>query len=891
MTHVSKATLVGTNVNGLDGSDSPAGGVGSRFMSFVEPGTAERFNRAFSALSDNGDEHETELTRELAVPVVGVLTLASPSGSFTIGSGGDIDITSGAPNYQDLYMGRSTWADNQENRDHLFEILDSDYNEAIVDTVEAKAVSFTGAAVGDQFVDVTSGTVTVTLNVTLPAGSYRIGFFADSMISTLEEDAFVSVSIRGLNEAPSESAFKGAYICAIDTTDGPADFVGANAVQNALAALGDDTALFLRPGEYTLAETGGGTLDINQANVTIQGSSSDPTNGVRLIIDTGSAHNFLITGDNVSFRNLHIKANTAGTGQFINVAADFCSFKDCGIEDIYLLSSNDYGIFDQVRMSAANSSLLSLSGDYWSISSSMFSVSGTIAQSYIVRVAGSNAAFSACRFVAGTASLQWALEIPSGKGLHFSSCHFETTYNSAFIYGQTSITDYLEATFTGCTFVNAPSNAFGNSYGPIMPKTVDVAQAARLLFVDCAVSTTNISTNYYQGPFVQLLARSSVGLADELTQLDGSIVLENVRFYDVACKGVLTETNPDATTTGSSATDVLLLRGVSGSSIVFNRDAVEYDIQDSSWISLQDSNITSLRVVYGVNEHPFQLDTGLTPVPLVSCQSASTITDLHFVGFLGKGSIETDGDWKRPLLQVLGNDGGGIGPDPAWPRRGLCRVDGLIIQQLDDPLGSYPHEWEFSYNSMIEVECATLSRFQWNELNKLCYVGGSGVTLGRLVTLSNKGVFQNNSIRHFDGAGITYGGLLDYVVYLTVSDEEMRVLDNDIYVTDPVSADIGMLSVINGVGVKRCVISENNIKCNTSVPSGAGAMINLSGTSEGNRVCNNHMQGPKATAPVFVNYGSSSNVQVGNHMVNANSGNGAPTVAGTPTEAGNLYED
>lgn len=824
-------------------------------------------NRPADALAANCDLMRDALGDETAPATFKGLTqvanLSTFSGStITIDPTGvgPADIVYASAGY--LYVGNSNYSGaTPEHYKTLFQVLDSDNNEVMVDGNEVIVSGIAPTSLGSGFYN--SGIVTLSLNETLPSGNYRLAYAKETTLGDLPDDALIAADIRGLHEAVSESGFKSAYVLDANST-GPCDFSGATALQDALAAAGQRCTLFLRPGTYNLAEVGGGELNINQNEVHIIGSGRDTANGTKLVVDSGSAHDLTLAGDNILLENLCIVA--AAPGQNVNIAsAQNACLRNCYLEYLGVIVTSSFeGRMERVEIASDDQTLLSIATGRWKFDQCYFGSGGSTGTDPIVFIDGADyLSFTSCRLLQGaTAGLQPALEIAHGDMLSFDDCLISSKLAPAFVYGEATITSKIQASFSSCEFKNEPSNTVGSSFGPIMPKTVNIRQAARMTFNNCYVYTDNTATEYYQGPFVQLLARSAIDAADDLnTDLEGKITLNNVKFRDVACKGVLATDNPSppTTITGSGYRATMWFFGVSGTSVVYDRDAVEYDLQEAPWIDMDGASINELQLVYGVNQQPYQMDTGITPQPMIICNEGSTVVDLSVVGFMGKGSTATSGDWKRPLLDVRGTLSSSPSPTAAEP--GYSKVDGLAIRQLDDPGGSEPYEWEFSHDAMVYVTNGTLERFNWATLNKLCY---TGATLTCLVRLDASGRLSRSSIQHADGTGgASYGGLLQSVVRLYGN--KAAVDDNSIWVEDPNLATVGMVNLIYASSVDGCQIEGNDIETPVSIPSGTGAMVQFVGLSYGNRIANNRMKGTHASGtPNFIDFSSDFNIVVGN---------------------------
>jgi hypothetical protein len=198
MTFRSRATLLGTGPTlPAETTDTPGYPTGTRFVANGEDAEAEHFNRAYAALAENTDDLNTRVTRDIGVPEVGALTAFSgnsididPSG----GAAGDVNYTG------TLYLGESGWT-GQERLDQLFQLLDENYEEVSVGGVEAKITGLTGNSLGDGFV---ATATTLNLNVSIPSGNYRIGYYAGSTVAELPPYAFTHAGLRGLEEVSGE---------------------------------------------------------------------------------------------------------------------------------------------------------------------------------------------------------------------------------------------------------------------------------------------------------------------------------------------------------------------------------------------------------------------------------------------------------------------------------------------------------------------------------------------------------------------------------------------------------------------------------------------------------------------------------------------------------------
>lgn len=310
-----------------DTSDGP-GGSGSRFIAPNEDMSTTIGNRPHWALVLN-DEYLDGIvaTQQWAYAEVGVLTTFSgnsididPSG----GAGGDINYSGS------LYLGESGWSNTQEVRDTLFQLLDENYNEVLVDGVEVKVSGVSGGnSIGDEFVTTFT---TVNLDATLPSGNYRLSYGRGATLENLPQYALLQADVRGLQELAGEASAKNVTVCSVT---GPADFTGASAITDALTALGSDTVLYVRSGSYTFSAN----LDISADNVTIIGESNDGTNGVDFDF-SGGAYDLTLSGNYVELKNIYLDFTTSG-GEGVNLSGDYCKLENCIVHNGLLTVTGD----------------------------------------------------------------------------------------------------------------------------------------------------------------------------------------------------------------------------------------------------------------------------------------------------------------------------------------------------------------------------------------------------------------------------------------------------------------------------------------------------------------------------------------------------------------------
>lgn len=307
----------------LDSCDAdlsaPTGkGANCRFVAQAEEATTAAVNRASLAIAQNSDELKARLDAATAITQVTNLTGFS-GGTITIdptgGGSGDIKFTG------TLYLGNGDYSADQESRDTLFQLLDSESNEVLVDGAEVK-ISNTSVAPGSGFYS--AGVVTLTLSATLPSGNYKLAYAIGATLATLPDDALIRADIRGLHEAAGESQRIHSYVCAIDTSEGPADYVGASAVADAIADLKSSLSLggvtiYIREGTYTAPTTWPGAGD-DYRMVGV---------GARASVVLSLGANLQIDGANCVFENLTF---SIGTGFHLGILGTWMLLRNCVME-------------------------------------------------------------------------------------------------------------------------------------------------------------------------------------------------------------------------------------------------------------------------------------------------------------------------------------------------------------------------------------------------------------------------------------------------------------------------------------------------------------------------------------------------------------------------------
>lgn len=158
-------------------------------------------NRPADAIAANCDELKARFDADLAI---GEFSAFTESGGGTSSITIDPDNGGGSTVNFDgsLYLGTvGNWPSGQEGRDTLFELLDSDFNEVVVNNAKV-VVSACSEVIPGGFH--TTGIVTLTLSDTIPNGNYRLGYGIGTTLATMPEAGLMKLDVRGLHEASGQ---------------------------------------------------------------------------------------------------------------------------------------------------------------------------------------------------------------------------------------------------------------------------------------------------------------------------------------------------------------------------------------------------------------------------------------------------------------------------------------------------------------------------------------------------------------------------------------------------------------------------------------------------------------------------------------------------------------
>lgn len=619
-----RATLLSTLP--IAAGDTPGGyPAGTRFVDNGEPAEGEVVNRGMAALAENTDDLDTRMTRDLAVPIVGAFSFAGPDDEIVIdmtgGASGDINYTGS------LFMGSSGWPDNKVNRDNLFQFLDDDYNEVLVDGEEVYVGgTITGAAIGDGFH--TTPAVTLKLRtasqnpVIVPAGSYRLGHFEGSNVGTLDEAVFVGTTIRGLQENPAEAGFKSVYVVAPDTAYGPADYIGASALEDALTMvniIGGKCKLYVRAGNYTFSSS----FTLTASDVEIIGTSDASFGGVHINM-TGGAYDFVVSGINVEITHARFLINGGqklewddpnGTMRYVTVFG--------GEVHLDAAAGGFVGEFIEIYCVGSSSRGLVLNG--------------------VKNVSFTNMEVACSDYVA----LHVVADV---QDLKFTNCQFESADAICF---------HIEAAMIGLVMDNC---LFESDQQVVECYQLSGYQTSGSLtncrFENTATPPSPPPTAWYATRFFRWYSANS--RTDETHPAGLSFV--NCKWTDTWCQGH--DGGAPPATGAFNAFPVLEIFGaVTIENMKFDRSGQQtYMVEDSELIKLTGCLVNGLTLhLYPAPPHDA---TGTPSFGLIHLDD-SIVKDIHIDG-------DFTGDWDRGLLYLNGDN-----PSSSAQRAARCVVDGL----------------------------------------------------------------------------------------------------------------------------------------------------------------------------------------------------------------------
>jgi len=849
--------------------DAPGQPAGCKFIAPGEDITSAIANRTRYQLAHNCDIIKGPMDVLKAIGEVGAFTVTGGgTGSVTVDptDGGSSDV-----NFDGyLYLGdTSGWPTGQEGRNLLFGLMDENYDQVEVGGVPV-VVSAVSQSIPGGFYN--GGIVTLTLSDTIPDGNYRLAFARDTTIATLPEAGLMKLDVRGLTDSAAEMTHKSWWVCAVDTSSGPADFVGTTAVQDALAAVGDNSVLFVRAGSYDLAVAGGGAqLDITQSRVHIIGEGAD-AGGTEFVV--ASTEHLYVTGSRVTIEGVQVTFTSGGS--YVRVEGNDFHLKNSYLYYVYLfiVPGADRARIEDVKIDT-NIYGIRLAADFCYVSQCNITMNGdspaTKGNPGLYVATCSYARFEDVQVLrSGTTCDQVALELNiDARDASFVNCDFVSGVYPAMVYGQYQGTPPysppntpISAHFENCLFSNyAYDPPDGDGFGPVMPANQGIPQFVRFSFTHCRFKTD--SSAWYPGPFVELLARHPHDKEGWTTQTgEAGITLNNCYFYDNWCKGYDGTVDPPGDASGATPCSVLSFDGVTGQGVIFERHP-DYDVLCSPWVDAVRTDIVGLRVVYDVDVRPCDTNVAAADGALVRIGKQCRIQKLRVTGNMGHGSEIAGGEWKRPVLNLYAS---GVVVE------GQSEVDDFRIEQKENTdVDPYPVNWEFNPGTtVVRVSTAILRRFRWDSgtsthRNSL----SDTIATQSIIRLDDYGVLEDARISHSD-----YGKLLTYVIELSGPGSEIR--QSYISLSQPAAAAVNMTAMIAELAASSySKVIGNRLFSYSNIPT-SGVIVDVSGSGADKMVSNNNIYVISTVSSNLIDFGGSvgddDNVCVGNIVHNGSSG-------------------
>lgn len=564
------ATLQGTIVP--DMTPPPGEAANVAWIKNGENAEQTKTNRPHQALAVNMDNLKIPL--DAAIAVTQTAALAAFSGnSITIdptgGAAGDINFTG------TLFLGTG-YANTQENRDTLFQLLDENYNEVMVEGSEVKISSVGGGAVGGGFYS--AGVVTLGLNETLVSANYRLRYAIGATLASLPDDALITADIRGIHEGAGESAKPTDIVCA--PAGGYGNYVGSSALEDALTdiGVGGNASIYLKDGTYALP-AGATSIPIG---VSIIGESANAPGSGGVIIQMVATST--IDCKNYShIERVRIEVSGPTGAEYVGCTGNHVTIENVLFTNTSLLVSGDWFKCDNILINPHQNSLL-VQGANYSEFKNIEITPATTPPTAIIAI--STATLSGTTFD----NIQISDSGTTAKGILLSiaiySCEFR---NIEMTLGTGIAIDLGAVTINECRFLRGYISADQTAI------TTDATARARgIEFKDCFFDNTNSA--WYKTPFVRLKSlRGDSGTA----AFYNGISLDHCYFSDRYCMGDTDTGTPAAPNLDGSPFPVMELEGVMGRSVSFLRSNMLYNIESSQWVKMTDCSIDSFALVSG----------------------------------------------------------------------------------------------------------------------------------------------------------------------------------------------------------------------------------------------------------------------------------------------------
>jgi hypothetical protein len=673
-------------------------------------------------------------------------------------------------------------------------------------------------------------------------GAPKIGATAQTSGGVSVSDGSVATQIGELLVYIDASSLKSVYV--LDATGAvAADYSGADALIDALADLTSDVTLYLRSGTYNFAG-----LSSSNDSLRIIGESKEDT-FLANIIDIS------LGGANVTFENLTFDTTGNFGESLFTVGGEYQSYINC----IFLGDSAtdkirvtwDYALFDNCVFTETG---FFVSGDNCTIrhcymlkdqggplmdidSASYLNVVNCYLKSneddtytgIHIQDGSSHIKFLNCAIIiwGATSYSKRGILLEKCTKVYFDNCLMSITAGACIKYGEYTPTNSVEANFTNCRIEGTVVCDSSLSDGVISPGG-RLPQSAKLKFINTYIygGVTGGGSGYYRAPFIQLL--SDLESVRQITMM-------NCELVDAKCQGHDGDAPP---ATGSSTEfPVVEFLGVNATNIKFDRTGIDYDIQDSPWLRLTDSNVDGFYLRYACDVAGGAYNYESASDGLIEVLDNSSLKNLVIDGPLGKGCDATNG-WYRPAVYVKGLSPSGITEDRTG---GIAIVDRVEFKQTTTD------EWyaQTAVPLLVQLDgAAILRRLTFGERNVLALSSGHNKITQYLIEARGEyDIVEDCLISLADGS--TYGGLLQYVIYISnVGRNTIR--NNRIIVDDPTAATFGLATVIYCTSDHN-LISENFIQ-NVTGNLGASGAIYLTSTAQLCRVLANEIYTATCTA-------------------------------------------
>jgi hypothetical protein len=616
--------------------DAPGQPPGTKFIAPGEDISTYVANRTRYQLAHNCDILKEPLDSMIAATQVATLTVYNsdkididPTGA----GGGGIEITFSPPGY--LYVGNATYSGaGQEEYDTLFQFLDENYNEVLVDGIEVKVVSIAGTALGSGFF---GGLVQLTLNEVVPLGDYRLSYARDTTLATLPDDALIRADIRGLHEGAAESGKISYAVCDAGSTSPLrlADYFGSTALSDAIAA--GEKRVFLRAGTYgptnTLTFDGVHVVGEDRLTVLVEVDTSG-VNG-RIELNNGSSLEDLTLspqGGITSTSALIVMGLNAYLRRVTAVGWDIQTSQGNAIEDV---------------TNGGPSGVLTMSGDKFITIRNLFYDSQYVTSGPLFVISNcSDVVMENVQALSPGLGLvaQDCLDftgVTTSKRLSLTNCYFETGEAVTL-----NIDSPLECVkFQNCEFCGRQQ---------LIATNLPVEQVG-VVFENCLVRNT--ATGWYGTPFVELRCERE---PEGPSAVNSGIVLNNVYFYDKWSRGTNDAVNPPGPPGGGGTPFyVMHLDGVSGRNVVFDRDGCPYIIMDRAWVYMASCNIDGFAVhhYFGPNgAEPFMYGVMADGLVEVDLQSHITELSVQLHVYYNTGGTPVELGYNMGIISVRGGN-------------------------------------------------------------------------------------------------------------------------------------------------------------------------------------------------------------------------------------------